>query len=439
VQRSVGLGLQLTDSQDLWGWKNQGILGVDYDDSGDSFAQAFQYGSFAPNHTLIYEANAFNDETVISLRGSNRIFGAYVTYTLSPSETLHITASARYNRNTETLAGYSVDTDLGDVGAGFDSARALTGNHTFSRMNPAIGLTFTPSSNRTYYANYNEASRAPTVVELGCANPAQPCGLPNDFASDPDLKQVVARTVELGLRGNLPDQSLAWSADVFRTLNSDDIWFIAASTNAGYFDNVGSTRRQGLDLGVNGKLGNLKWRLSYSLVDATFQSNFAVTADSNSTADANGEIQVRAGDRIPLIPRHTGRLVLDYDFNRHWELGGTLIVTSGSYLHGDENNANVAGNTNGEGNYISPTGTGWIPSYAVVNLQGTWHFNPKLEIFARLVNAFDKQYATAGFLTSNTFNPNGTFRFNPDQYTNENAVAPATPRAIWAGVRVHLN
>jgi iron complex outermembrane receptor protein len=148
---------------------------------------------------------------------------------------------------------------------------------------------------------------------------------------------------------------------------------------------------------------------------------------------------VQPGDRIPLIPRHTGRLVLDYDHNKRWDLGGTLIVASGSYLHGDENNANMAGGTNGEGAYISPTGTGWIPSYAVVNLQATYHAGKRVDLFARLVNAFDKKYATAGFLTSNTFNPNGSFRADPANYTNENAVSPATPRAIWAGVRLHFN
>jgi outer membrane receptor protein involved in Fe transport len=263
--------------------------------------------------------------------------------------------------------------------------------------------------------------------------------LPNDFASDPDLKQVVARTFELGLRGNLADKSLNWSADLFRTLNSDDIQFIATTTNSGYFDNVGSTRRQGLDLALGGEQGGFKWHLAYSLVDATFQSNFTVSAESNSSADADGNIVVRPGDRIPLIPRHTGRLVLDYDGNRQWDLGGTLIIASGSYLHGDENNANVAGGTNGEGAFVSLTGTGWIPSYAVVNLQGTYHWGRRVDLFARLVNALNKQYATAGFLTSNTFNPNGTFRFDPDTYTNENAVSPATPRAIWAGVRIHIN
>ena len=439
VQRSVGLGLQLTDSQDLMGWKNQAIVGADYSSTDNSFAQAFRYGSFAPDHTLIYEPSPLNNETIISLSGSNRILGVYFTDTVSPSEQWHFNVAARYNRNTESLGGYSLDTDVGDVGAGFDTATALTGNHTFARINPAIGATFTPTEAQTYYANYNEASRAPTVEELGCANPAQPCGLPNDFASDPALKQVVARTVEIGLRGNLPGSVLNWSADVFHTMNSDDIQFIATNTNSGYFNNVGSTRRQGLDLALGGNGGGLKWRLSYSFVDATFQSAFAVSAQSNSTADANGNIQVRPGDRIPLIPRHTGRLVLNYDFNHRWDLGGTLVIASGSYLHGDENNANVAGGTNGQGAFISPTGTGWIPSYAVVNLQGTYHVGKRVDLFARLVNALNKQYETAGFLTSNTFNPDGTFRADPATWTNENAVSPATPRAIWAGVRLHLN
>jgi outer membrane receptor protein involved in Fe transport len=439
VQRTAGFGVQLTDSQDVFGWKNQAILGADYDDSQDTYAQTFQYGMLAPNHLLIYEVNPFNNETVISLSGSNKIFGLYLTDTLSPSQLLHFTASFRYNNSTETLSGYTVDTDVGDVGDGFNTAAPLVGDHSFNRINPALGFTVTPSDSTTYYADYNEASRAPSVIELGCANPAEPCGLPNDFASDPGLKQVVARTVEVGLRGNRADQRLNWSADVFHTLNSNDIQFVATSTNAGYFDNVGSTRRQGLDLAVGGKEGKLNWHLAYSYVDATFQSSFQVNAASNSTADADGNILVRPGDRIPLIPQHTGRLVLDFEPNKQWDVGGNLVVASGSYLHGNENNANQAGGTNAAGAFISPTGTGWIPSYAVVNLQGTYHITKHAEVFARLVNVLNKEYSTAGFLTSNSFNPNGTFRFNPTDWTNENAVSPAQPRAIWAGVRMHFN
>ena len=78
--------------------------------------QSFQYGAFAPDRTLIYLQNPLNNQTVISLGGSNRIFGAYLTDTLSPRSWLHVTLAARYNRSTESLNGYSVDTDVGDAG-----------------------------------------------------------------------------------------------------------------------------------------------------------------------------------------------------------------------------------------------------------------------------------------------------------------------------------
>src|ERR1700733_373020 len=434
VQRTAGFGVQLTDSQDVFGWKNQGVLGADYTDSRDTFAQMFQFGAFAPNRTLLYDINPLNDPTVISLGGSNKISGIYMTDTLSPVKLLHVTASVRYNRNTETLDGSSVDTDVGDAGAGFGTASPLTGNHTFSRTNPSLGFTVTPTDALTVYADYNQASRAPTAIELGCSNPAAPCGLPNDFASDPDLEQVVARTVELGARGNSADKMLNWSVDVFRTVNSDDIQFVATSTNQGYFDNVGSTRRQGADFSVSGRLSGLSWGLVYSFVDATFQSNFVVNADSNSTADENGNIQVRSGDRIPLIARHTGRLVLDYAAGDRWDVGANVIASSGVFLHGDENNANQAGAVNGEGMQV--LGSGWISGYAVLNLNGTYHLGKAVDLFARVVNVFDKRYTTAGFLTSNSFNPNGTFRADPAAWTNENAVSPAQPRAVWVGARL---
>ena len=184
----------------------------------------------------------------------------------------------------------------------------------------------------------------------------------------------------------------------------------------------------------------MTWKLAYSYVDATFQSTFAVNASSNSLADANGNILVQPGDHIPLVPQNTGRLILDYDFNKHLDLGANLIIVSGSYLHGNENNANVAGTTDAaSGAYISPTGTGWIPSYALLNFNGTYRFTKNFEIFARIVNALNKDYYTAGFLTQDAYNPNGTFRVNPNDWTNENGVVPGAPRGIWAGVRIHLN
>jgi outer membrane receptor protein involved in Fe transport len=434
VQRTSGLGVQLTASQALFGSPNQAILGADYTDSADTFSQSYQYGQLSADRMLIYEPGPFNDQTAISLQGTERLYGVYATDTLSPNELLHFTLSLRYNRSTETLQGYSVDTDIGDFGAGFGQARPLTGEHTFSRVNPAFGFTVTPRSDLTLYAAYSEASRAPTVIELGCANPAVPCGLPNEFASDPDLQQVVARTVELGMRGKLAGEQLVWSADAFRTLNSNDIQFVATATNSGYFENVGNTRRQGLDVALGGRVSSFHWQAMYSLVDATFRSDFTLSAPSNSSADAAGNILVSTGDRIPLVPRHTGRLILGYRIGERWDLGITAIAASGSYLHGNENNANQAGGSNAAGARI--LGSGWLPGYALVNLEGTFRIGERAEVFARLANLFDREYATAGFLARNSFNPNGSFIANPADWSHEDAVSPAQPRAVWAGVRM---
>jgi outer membrane receptor protein involved in Fe transport len=434
TQRTSGLGLQLTDSHQLFGSPNQAILGLDYSDSQDAFTQSYQYGQLSADRMLIDEESPFNDQTVVSLSGDNRVYGVYATDTLSPNPLLHLTLSLRYNRSTETLEGYSVDSDVGDFGAGFGATHPLSGDHTFSRLNPSFGFTVTPRATITLYANYSEASRAPTVIELGCSNPAAPCGLPNDFAGDPDLQQVIARTAELGARGAVGDQALVWSADAFRTVNSDDIQFVATASNSGYFKNVGSTRRQGLDLALGGRRGGWHWRFIYSLVDATFQSSFTVNAASNSSADAAGNILVHPGDRIPLIPRHTGRLILEYALGERWHFGGNLVAASGSYLHGNENNANQAGAANAAGSPVR--GSGWIPGYAVVNLQATFHLSDHAEVFARLANLFDRRYATAGFLTRNAFEPDGSFIANPANWSNEDFVSPAQPLAIWAGARI---
>jgi outer membrane receptor protein involved in Fe transport len=436
-QRSKGFGLQLTDSATVLGLKNQGVVGVDYDDSQDSFNELNEYGGIAPDHQLVYEPSPYNDFPLVTVGGSNKILGTYFTDTLSPSGLLHVTVAARYNRNRETIDGTSVDADPGDYGDGFLTATPVTGDHTFTRLNPSIGLTLTPTNYTTYYLSYNEASRAPTVIELGCADAAVPCGLPDDFAADPDLKQVVARTVEIGLRGNLAGQRFNWSADVFHTVNSNDIQFIATSINAGFFSNVGNTRRQGLDVAFGGKEAGLTWRVAYSYVQATFQSSFVVNAPSNSTADAYGNILVQPGDRMPLVPEHNGRLILDYQLNEHLDIGANLIAVSGSYLHGNENNADVAGTADAAtGTYISPDGTGWIPGYVELNCNGSYRFSDHLAIFARMTNVLNRNYATAGFLTQNVYTPNGTFIADPDNWTNENNVVPGAPREIWGGVRV---
>jgi len=297
----------------------------------------------------------------------------------------------------------------------------LNGEHTFSRFNPAVGINFKPSESLTAYAAYNEGMRAPTPIELACADPAAPCKLPNNFLADPALKKVVSRTVETGLRGKLA-QEIRWSAAIYRTELSDDIQFISsggAAVNAGFFQNVGKTRREGLELALSTKWNSLAASARYSYVNATFEAPFELNSPSNSTADANGAIQVRSGDRIPGIPQHSLKLRLQYDVGNQASFGANVIYSSSVFARGDENNQDANGR---------------VPGYAVVNLDGRYRVAKGVEVFARVVNLFDKRYSNFGILGENFFTGPGR-TFDGSNATNEQFRGPGVPRGVWAGLR----
>lgn len=180
-QDSYGVTVQLTRLGTLLNLDNQLTTGVGYEASRSDFVQTEQAAEFMPDRRTVPTGA---EEPNASFIGRNRSYGIYATDRLSLGEFWHLTLSARYNHTR--------------VGLSDRLGTALNGRHRFERLNPAVGLNYTPTPGLTAYASYNEGSRAPTAIELGCADPKTPCKLPNAFASDPPLEQVVARTWEAG-------------------------------------------------------------------------------------------------------------------------------------------------------------------------------------------------------------------------------------------------
>jgi len=231
---------------------------------------------------------------------------------------------------------------------------------------------------------------------------------------------VLARTGEVGARGK--QAGWRWSAAVYRTLSDNDIQFISAGNaiNAGYFRNVGSTRRQGVELMLGGPVGPIEFVVRYSFIDARYVDGFIEHSPNNSTADANGDIAVAPGSRIPASPRQTLRLRVDGDAAPGWRLGANLLLNDATFARGDENNRAVGGRVGG---------------YAVLNLDTTWQLASHVELFARVNNVFDRRYANFGILGANVFaNPGRTF--DPANARSETFVGQGAPRGAWAGVRV---
>ncbi|TCF98081.1 TonB-dependent receptor [Paraburkholderia strydomiana] len=403
---SYGASLQLTLLGKLGGMENQFVAGVSADIANSRYTESSQDAVFTDSRATLGIGD-FTQQTAAKTHNGN--YGIYMQDTLSLTKQWSLTLAGRYNW---------ADATIGDS-SGLQPQ--LNGHHTFSRFNPAVGINWNPTSTFTAYATYNEGMRSPTAIELACADPAAPCSLPNDFVSDPALQPVISKTFEFGARGRV-GQATTWSAAVYRTTLDNDIEFISsngAASNRGFFQNVGRTRRQGFELSGRSQLGPLAVTASYRYIDATYRSAWTESSPSNSSADANGNIDVKPGDHLPGIPANTVKLQLDYAATAKWKVGANLTWRGGIYAQGDENNQDVNGK---------------IAGYLLIDLDTSYQVTKQLQVFANITNLLDKRYASFGTLGENFFNgPNHTFDgANP---SNEQFVGPGAPRGFWVGLR----
>lgn len=438
-QKNYGWTGQFTASGKLWQHKNQFTGGAAYDVSDARFRQSAQFGYLNPDRGIT-PVDFFADGTQIDddgepvdsrvdLTGRTRTWSIYATDTLSIDDRWHLTLSGRYNQTKVT------NRDQLNPGGGSGS---LDGDHRFSRFNPAVGLSFTPNKALNIYGGYNEGSRTPTAIELGCADPENPCKLPNAMAGDPPLKQVVTKTWEAGLRGTLDNQT-RWNASLFRAQNVDDILFVADDASGfGYFRNFGKTRRQGIELGLDGRVEQVAFSLNYTYLEATFQSSEMVNGEANSS-NVDENISVRPGDRLPMIPRHIFKAHADWRINHAWSVGMGVLAVSGSTARGNENGQHQADGT-------TFVGSGKSAGYAIFDMSGKYRATPGLTFFAQINNLFDRKYSTAAQLGAAGFTPDGNFIARPFSSIGDNSslvhstfYASGAPRTAWVGVRYEFD
>jgi outer membrane receptor protein involved in Fe transport len=345
---------------------------------------------------LAVPGGVFVGEAFTGLETSTSTTGFFLSDTFSFGERAALTVSGRYNRTHVVLEDQLEDD--------------LDGDHTFERFNPAIGLTIGDEA-MTFYVGYSEANRTPSPVELTCADEDDPCRLPNAFLADPPLEQVVAKTFEAGVRGALG--SGRWHAGLFSTTNEDDILFISAGalTNQGFFDNVGKTRREGLEVNLAGAAGErVSWSFDYTWLDATFREDFTV-ASANHPDAVDGEIEVEAGDRLPLIPEQLLKAGLRFAVTDDFMLGADLLHSSGAFFRGDE------------GNLFEE-----LDGYTVVNVRAELRLGQRARLFAHIDNLLDEEYATFGLFGE-------ADEVLGDDFESPSFVGPGAPRAAFIGVR----
>ncbi|HWE53856.1 MAG TPA: TonB-dependent receptor [Bryobacteraceae bacterium] len=428
--------------------RNQFTAGVSVVRGNVNYTQNANFGYLNPDRTITSVPAWLDGSTVIdsrvNLHGNTPNFSLYFTDTFTLASKLNLTVSGRYNRLTVD------NTDRISPIAGPGS---LDGNYVFERFNPAVGITWSPLSSLNIFGGYTQGSRAPTSIELGCADPANPCSLPNALASDPPLQQVVTGTWEVGVRGK-PELSfvrnLSWSASAFRADNRNDILFVSSpQTGSGYFQNFAKTRRQGAEADLNGRISRVTWGLDYTFLVATYQSVAIVDGSANSTSDSalagtpglDGNIVIHPGNRIPLVPKQTGKAFIDVNATSKLSFDFNEVTVSSSYMRGNENNAYKA-----DGKYY--LGPGVMPGYAVTNFRAHYDLTRRLQLAVQIDNVFDRHFFTAGQLATTALTPLGAFLARPfpaytsgpqaGNYPLEHAAffTPGAPRRAWAELRL---
>lgn len=434
-QRNYGLGLQLSRNSR----RHQFTFGGDYNGSSVNFNQSSELGYLNPDRTITGLA-AFGDGVTggeedgepfdVRVNLSSRIhsLGFFATDTIRATDRLSLTVSGRFNRTHID----NLDRIRPQAGTG-----SLTGQHTFNRFNPSAGLTYRLAPALQTFFNYSEGNRAPTAIELGCADPEAPCKLPNAMAGDPPLKQVVTRSIEAGIRSS-SETRVRWSAAYFRAVNRDDILFVASEqTGYGYFKNFGQTKRQGMELDTNLRLSKAVLGFSYTFLDATFQSEEDVNGEANSTND-DEIIEIEPGNRIPLTPRHLSKFYLDANITSKLTAHLNVLGVSSSFARGNENNAHQPDNLY----YI---GRGDSPAYGIANIGANYRVHPRAEFFVNCNNLFNKRYYSGAQLGPMGFTPDGNFVARPFPAVDgefptlkSTFFAPGAPRAAWLGLRLRF-
>ncbi len=408
-QDSFGFALQSALSRALWQRENHFVFGISYDYSQVKYNADSELGALTADRG-VKGSGWFASESQVRLHTNTETFSFFLSDTFSLTDKLDITASGRYNHSRVRL-----DDQLGT---------ALTGRHSYDRFNPAAGLTYAFMPELTFYGGYSESARIPTPMELSCADPLDPCKLPNAFVADPHLQQVVAHTWEAGFRGSfepLWQGHLDWHLGYFHTENSNDIIFQSTGgvvSNTGFFANVGKTLRQGAELGVQGRFFDIwRWSLNYSYINAVYLTAFKSHSPAHPLADANGDIQVRSGNRIPGIPDHVLKFSSDVDVLPQWTLGFDMFYNGEQVLRGDEANL-----------------TDRLPGYVVFNLRTEYRFNSHIKVFGRVENLFNETYNNFG-LYANTGSVLESIGI-VDQDTRFLGVG--APRAGWVGIKLSL-
>ena len=265
-----------------------------------------------------------------------------------------------------------------------------SGRVAYGSTDPVAGLMFKVHPDWHLYASYGHGFATPTFSELGYR--------PNGSGLNFSLQPSRSHNAELGSKwqinggGNL-------DIALFKANTSDETGVLSSSGGRTIYQNVGTSRRRGVEASLHLPLGE-KWTVdtAYTYLDARFLDAFGNCAGPAGCA-------VPANARMPGVPRQL--------LNARLRWGGTHGWNAGLQI-----DAVGAVSANDEGSIVAP-------GYTIAGINAGYVLDTKryqIVPFARIDNLFDLRYI--GSVIVNQAN-GGSFE-------------PAPGRTFYLGVKVAL-
>lgn len=212
-----------------------------------------------------------------------------------------------------------------------------------------------------WFASLGRGFETPTVTELSY-RPDGGGGL------NLGLRPSETRSVEAGVRWR-PDGARV-GVTVYRIEGRDEIVAAASLGGRASFANAGSTRREGLELGVEGSWSP-RWRYAVAAnwLSARFTQGFAYQVFSDGALQTR---HVAAGNNMPGIPQADAFVEVAWN-SLDGRLGLATELRASDRVFVDDRNSDAA------------------PGHALLGLRGTWGLSTSgWHAFARIDNLLDR-------------------------------------------------
>ena len=218
-------------------------------------------------------------------------------------------------------------------------------------VNYQAGLVYKPVENGSIYASYATSSN-PVGVDGGDGSEGITAAIQN-------LKPEEVRTMELGTKWDVLNDKLNLTAAIFRTEKINT----RATADDGTTKNIGETRVDGFELGVNGNITD-KWALSAGYT----------YLDSELVDDGTG---LNDGKQVQNVAKNSATLWTTYQVMPQLTLGAGAIAMDKVY-------ANAAN-------------TKWVPGYVRYDAMARYNVNKNVDLQLNVNNLADTRYFTKAY------------------------------------------